>query len=385
MPLVDRTGARALAAIIGMVAVVGLTWGLTGPLLNLMLERQGVSSTLIGLNAAMTGLGALVITPFVPRLVARWGAMRLVYLSLGGTIVALLTLKAIDSFSAWFAIRFILGMAIVILFVVSEVWINQIADDTNRGRLLGIYAACISLGFGCGPLILRLTGTVDWTPFIVAAVMILLAALVISGAGEKRPVFSHERHTPFITYLRASPIALFGGIVFGAVETGVFGLMPVFGVKNGLTPELGASLLAAVALGNFVLQYPIGLLADRMRPFYVLMGCAAIGVVGGMALPFAIDTLFIWPLLFIWGGSITGIYTVSLTLLGHQYKGLALAGANAALIAAYNIGALSGQPFLGQSMDLIEPAGFGYGLALIFFGFFAFASVMAVRRMNRAT
>ena len=93
MGLVGRASARSLAAIIGMVTVVGLTWGLTGPLLNLILENKGISGRMIGFNGAMTGLGALFITPFVPRLVSRWGAMPLIFVSLGGSAVALLALK----------------------------------------------------------------------------------------------------------------------------------------------------------------------------------------------------------------------------------------------------------------------------------------------------
>ena len=380
MALVDRDSARSLAAIIGMVSVVGLTWGLTGPLLNLILEERGTSATLIGINGAMTGLGALAITPFVPRLVSRFGALPLIFVSLAGSAAAFLLLRAIEAYSAWLAIRFGLGMAIVILFVISEVWINQIADDGNRGRLLGIYAACLSAGFGVGPLLVDVLGTKGWAPFIAGTAMIGFAGFVITLVGPNRPTFENKRHTPFITYLKASPIPLIGGIIYGAAETGVFGLLPVFGVKSGFSVGLSAAMLAAVAAGNIVLQYPVGWLADRLKPVHVLIGCATVGIAGGIALPLLAETLALWPLLFLWGGTITGVYTISLTMLGHQYKGLALAGANAALIAAYNLGTLGGLPFLGQAMDLIEPDGLGYGLAFIFFVFLATSAILGTRK-----
>ena len=147
---------------------------------------------------------------------------------------------------------------------------------------------------------------------------------------------------------------------------------------------MSALFLTAVAAGNFALQYPVGWLADRFPPLRILILCATIGVLGGIALPLLATTPFIWPLLFIWGGTITGIYTISLTMLGLQYKGLALAGANAALIAAYNLGTLGGLPFLGKAMDIITPDGLGYGLALIFFLFFAFSATVGVRSRLRA-
>lgn len=380
MARIDSQRIRSMVAVTGMVAVVGLTWGLTGPLLNLILEERGISGTLIGLNSAMTGLGALLITPFVPRMVGRWGAVLLIYISLLGSAIALLALKAIDSFAAWFLIRFLLGSAIVILFVISEIWINQIADDSNRGRLLGLYASFISAGFGFGPLLIGVTGTDGWAPFIAAAAMIVIAAIIISAAGGHRPEFGDEPPTPFFSYLSASPVPIIGGIIYGAVETGVFGLLPVFAVKSGYSVELSASLLTMVAAGNIALQFPIGWLADRIPPIRVLIGCAVVGISGGIMLPFVIDSWVVWPVLFVWGGTITGVYTISLTMLGHQYRGLALAGANAALIAAYNLGTLGGLPFLGQSMDLIVPDGFGYGLAILFFLFFATAATLGTRQ-----
>ncbi len=377
----DHSKARPLAAIIGMISVVGLVFGLTGPLLNLLLVERGFSNTLIGLNGAMMALGGISMAPFIPRLVVIVGPMRLI---LGALIVGatcLLGLRLFAAIEAWFVLRYVLGASIVIPFVLSEVWINQIADDSNRGRLLGLYAACISFGFGGGPLLVSFTGTEGWLPFMVAASLIGLGCLVILGAGQSRPQFESNKTTSIFRYFRLSPVALMAGLVYGAIETGVFQLLPVFGTYTGFSNEASARLLTAIALGNVVLQFPIGWLADKIPPIRVLLGCALIGMLGGLALPALVGTIYIWPLLFVWGGTITGVYTIGLTLLGHQYRGLALASANAALISAYNIGSLTGSPFLGKSMDLVLPNGFGYGLAIIFGGFLLFA--LAMRRHHQ--
>ncbi|MFN3233644.1 MAG: MFS transporter [Alphaproteobacteria bacterium] len=377
--MLDRSKVRVLAAIIGMISVVGLVFGLTGPLLNLLLVDRGYSNTLIGINGAMMALGGICVTPFIPRLVVWAGPMRLIFTGLISAAILLLGMRLFEAIEVWFVLRFLLGAAIVIPFVLSEVWINQIASDGNRGRLLGVYAACISLGFGAGPLLVSFTGTQGWLPFLVAAGLVSLGCLVILGAGKSRPEFESNHPTPIFRYFKLSPVALMAGVVYGAVESGVFQLLPVFGTYTGLENEASARLLTVIALGNVVLQFPVGWLADRIKPIRVLIGCATIGAIGGLALPVLMGTLYIWPLLFIWGGTITGVYTIGLTMLGHRYKGLQLAGANAALIAAYNFGSLTGSPFLGQSMDLVLPDGFGYGLAMIFGAFLLFALFMRGR------
>ncbi|TIT52535.1 MAG: MFS transporter, partial [Mesorhizobium sp.] len=64
----DRMPWAAMAGIIATVTVFALAQGLTYPLLSFILERQGTTSGLIGLSAAMTPLGFIVSAPFVPAL-----------------------------------------------------------------------------------------------------------------------------------------------------------------------------------------------------------------------------------------------------------------------------------------------------------------------------
>ena len=364
-----RSRTRSLVAIIGMIGVVGLVFGLTAPLLNLLLERQGLSGRMIGLNGAMTALGALVFTPFIPAMAIRVGPFRLLFGTLAATAVLLIAYKIFDDYRVWFALRFLMGVAVVVPFLISEIWINQIATPQNRGRLLGIYAACISAGFGTGPLLMQVTGVDGWTPFVCAAALVLLAMGAISLARDDRPYLDPLGHKSPLPYIKASPVAITAGLMYGAIETGIFGLLPVYGVRSGFSVTMAATQLTVIAAGNILLQYPVGWLADKTEPRRVLMLCAVVGVLGGVLLPSLKESLFMWPLLFIWGGTITGMYTVSLTMLGQTYTGLALASANAALILAYNMGAMGGPPLLGQAMDMMNPNGLVYGLAGFFLVF----------------
>lgn len=374
----SRSSIRTLAAILGMISVVGLVFGLTGPLLNLLLERQGQSGRMIGLNGAMTALGALVFTPFIPMIAVRVGAFRILFATLAATALLLLTYKIFDDYRVWFVLRFMMGVAVVVPFLISEIWINQIATPQNRGRLLALYGASISVGFGAGPLMLQVTGVGGWPPFLASAVLVLLAMALISLARSERPYLDPHGHRSPWPYVRQSPLAILAGLMYGAIETGIFGLLPVYGVRSGFSETTAAAQLTVIAAGNILLQYPVGWLADRTEPRRVLALCAAVGLLGGALLPTMKESVLMWPLLFVWGGTITGMYTVALTMLGHKYTGLALASANAALIMAYNAGAMGGPPVLGQAMDLVNPDGMVYGLAG-FFLIFVVANLLVPR------
>ena len=379
--MTGRSRNRSLVAIIGMIGVVGLVFGLTAPLLNLLLERQGMSGRAIGLNGAMTALGALIFTPFIPSVALRVGPFRLLFATLLATALILLAFKLFDDYRAWFVLRFLMGIAVVVPFLISEIWINQIATPQNRGRMLGIYAACISAGFGSGPLLMQVTGVGGWTPFVVAAALVLVAMGAISMARGDSPYLDPMGHKSPLPYVRAAPLAILAGLMYGAIETGIFGLLPVYGVRSGFGEGMAAAQLTVIAAGNILLQYPVGWLADKTPPRRVLMLCAVTGVLGGALLPALKDSVLMWPLLFVWGGTITGMYTVALTMLGQKYTGLALASANAALIVAYNAGAMGGPPLLGQAMDLVDPDGLAYGLAG-FFVIFLVANLLVPRERS---
>ncbi|MCK5326081.1 MAG: hypothetical protein KAJ57_08730, partial [Woeseiaceae bacterium] len=68
---------RSLIAVIASMVVVNLVYGLTLPLLSLVLDAEGISKTIIGLSIVAQASAGVVITPFVPRLMTRIGPGRL--------------------------------------------------------------------------------------------------------------------------------------------------------------------------------------------------------------------------------------------------------------------------------------------------------------------
>ena len=83
------------------------------------------------------------------------------------------------------------------IFTSGEAWINQLAGDVGRGRIIGIYAAALSAGFGIGPLILSLTGIEGWPPFLVNAAITALATL---------PLLWHRRRVARLRAASAAPV-----------------------------------------------------------------------------------------------------------------------------------------------------------------------------------
>jgi MFS family permease len=279
--------------------------------------------------------------------------------------------------------RFIFGAALATMFTTSEYWVNAIATEETRGRLIGIYATIFSLGWATGPLLLGALGAESWAPLIVTTLLLGLSMIPLTILRHGAPIPEKPAPGGLLEILRLAPVAALAPFVYGAVEIGVFSLLPVYALHHGLSASEGAGMLAALGAGNVALQYPIGWLADRMDRQRLLVFCALAGVVGALSLPFVLHApALLYMTLFSWGGVVVGLYTMGLVLLGARFKGPQLAAANTAVMILYSAGGLLAPPVSGAAMDLFPPHGLVWVLGLLCGSYALFATLAMCRPQN---
>lgn len=355
---------RSYLAPIAAMAVFGMVIGLSAPLLSLILESRGYGSAMIGLNATATAVAILLGSPLVPVVARRIGLRALLLTALFSNVVLFALLALVDDYWAWFVFRFFMGLTGSALFVGSEAWISQVAPDGQRGRIIGLYATALSAGFASGPLLVPIVGIQGLLPFATGCGLFIMASLPLL-AGTAPPVHGRSAFG-ILTFIRQAPPIATATACFGLIEFGTFGLLPVYGVRLGLSEGRAATLLSAMALGQIVLQIPIGWLADRHGAYRMLKLCAAVGLLGPIAiLLLPLGYLPLLVLLFVWGGTVAGLYGMSLALVGGRFDGPSLVTANAALATLYGSGAILGPSGGGVAMDLWNPHGLIAVLALV--------------------
>jgi MFS family permease len=363
--LTPRETLLSLASAIVSVTIVGIGLSLTMPLLALRLDQQGFSARAIGLNSTAGGLAVLVGAGAVPALVRQFGVKRLLLLSILIGCISLLNFALTNNYWTWLAIRAVFGGALSTLFVTSEFWINAVAPLRQRGFVLGFYATSLSAGFAAGPMILGFTGTEGISPFLAGVVLFALASAPIVIWSGKAPVIKSVPNAGLLAILTCVPLATIAALLHGAIETASLGLLPVYALRAGDSPQTGALLVSLFALGNVVFQLPIGFVSDHMARGKLLVFLASISLCGAVAMATAGPERFLLFcfLLVIWGGVVGSLYAVGLAHLGSRYSGADLASANAAFIMLYALGMIIGPPIAGFGMDLISPNGLFFSIA----------------------
>lgn len=375
----------SISAAIASISVVGIAIGLGMPLLSVILDERGYSTTMIGLNTAVAGIASIAAAPLATPLAMRFGVVwtMLAMILLGA--LAFLGFYAATEFWMWFPLRALLHVALTVLFILSEFWISISAPPARRGFVLGIYATVLSLGFAGGPWLFGQIGSAGFMPFAVTFGLVIVAAIPVLAAWRESPAIHAEGGSGgFVRYIWLVPTATAAVLVFGAVETGGFAFFPIYGDRIGYSEADAALLLTMIGLGNVLFQIPLGMVSDRIGDRrHLLLACAVVGLAGTLLMPYAAYNWRVMAaLLFVWGGAVAALYTIGLAHLGARLSGRDLASANAAFILCYGIGMVVGPQAIGIGMDVFGDDGFGWSLA-VFFAIYIALALRRLARMNR--
>lgn len=365
-----------VAGVLFLIAAEAFLYGYTYPFFSLALEKRELANWLIGLNASLAGAGILIVGPFLPKLIDLLGLRALVAALFGISLLSFAAILVADDVVVWFVARFVMGACFAALWTTTEIWLNGVVDDRHRGRIIGasgtLYAACQFLG----PLALGATGVTGSLPLWVAigplAAGVLVALSIPSRAGEVEEEEAGSPDTLRMAFTLAGALvaaALLGGIG----ETAMQALLPLYGLAHGFDDAGASGLVAVFSLGEAMLVALLGWMADRFGRRRTLQVCAVVAAATCLALPLGIGSLAIaWPLLFLAGGTISGIYTLGVILIGQDFRGQRLAVVSTGFAMAYSAGSIIGSTPAGLAIDLFGPEALPLGIAACFAGLAAF-------------
>ena len=353
-----RANALSLAAVLSASFGVGLIFGFQPPLIALVLERGGASSFEIGAVSSVSTVAIMLCSPLYPSAIRRLGSRRAVILGIAVSTVVLFVMPLLPGFQGWFVLRFVTGCSLGLEWIASEIWLNRLATDQTRGTVMGTYATVFAAGVMSGPLLLQLTGTSGWRPFVVGAVCLALTALPLLAARDPEAGDATGDRLQWLRIARAAPIVMLAALIAGLVESAYVSLLPVFALLRGLDEHSALLLVTVFLAGNVILQLPIGRLGDRLGRYRVLALCAAVCVIGPILLSAVMGVPWlVWPLLLLWGGTMYGFYTQGIALLGESYPHAELADANTVYVVVYCAGGIVGPILGGLAMDAWSPNG----------------------------
>ena len=353
-----------MVALFASVSIVGLSTGLTIPLVSLLLSQRGVASDWLGIAAAMPAIGMLLASLCAHRLSKHIANKTLLLFASGLSALSILAIAFSDSLLWLMAWRFLMGVGCGLLVVLGETWVNVISAPQWRGRCVAAYATMYTLCQVAGPSVLAWFGSnAVWPLWIAFACNVLGFALLLPSKCEMALGEDTGKHsmTP-LAVIRFAPAVILAIFTFAFFDTAMLALLPLYGLQYGLSEQTAVLAVSVLFIGDALFQMPLGWLADRFGAKRVHSYCARFFIVFLLVLPWAMSSMALWLVLLLLGASAGGLYTLGLIRVGGRFEGQDLVAANAANGIVWGVGSLTGPIISNGLMNVLGSNGLLYGL-----------------------
>ncbi len=341
--------------------IIGIKLGTLIPLLALILEARGYSNTEIGLNVVAQPLAVILFVRITPIIIHKIGLAKSIIIAQIFTIILYFTFPIFDSLTSWFVIRFIIGFAGALAWNAFDTWMLSMADDTNRGKIVTIYNTVFVIGFSSGPIVLSFTGIEGWLPFIVISSLSFIAILPLIMLEIEDPKLPDKKSLPVFAAIIAAPTIFGAAILCGLDDVMFVSFFPIFMIKNQFAQEIALQYVTITLVGGVMCQPLIGVLLDKFNKRLLLNIAVLITFFCPILFAIYLDNFYVMAAsCFIWGGAASGLFAISLTMLGERYSASQVAGATAILVMVFEVGSLIGPLIGGRVMDAVGPMGFIY-------------------------
>ncbi|WP_375449731.1 MFS transporter [uncultured Devosia sp.] len=354
--------------------------GLQGLLLSVRGAQEGFSLLSLGLIGTGWSVGFVTGSITVPLVVRKVGHIRAFSVMAAiGTVTILLNLMMIHDWS-WIVLRALSGFCFAGAAMIVESWLNEVADNKNRGTVFSIY---VTINMACstlGQIAMSLTGTAGYVPFVLGAISFICAVLptALTSSPQPRPLASAKLDVRLL--YKTSPVAAIAAFSVG-MANGSFGtLAPVYGYEQGLDASGIAFLFALAAILGAIAQIPFGRLSDRVDRRLVLIGLSGTACVVG-ALTVIINPAGGWMmyvLFALYGFAANPIYAVAVAHANDFAKDGEFAKIAGGMLLILGVGLAIGPAVASVIMSNFAPV----GLFIVTAAFHGALAVTAALRMR---
>ncbi|AZV61398.1 MFS transporter [Peribacillus frigoritolerans] len=363
------------SVLILIVGISGFSQGMLLPIIAIIFENDGISSSLNGFHAASLYIGILLISPFMEAPLRKYGYKPLIVFG-GITVILSLALFPVwKSFSFWFVLRFFIGIGDHTLHFATQTWITAISPKTKRGRNLAIYGLFFSLGFMVGPLMTKLLEINQSLPFIITSILSLLAWSAVFLIGNELPEQDDSESTSFLGTLkrftkvsRIAWVAFLLPFTFGVLEASLNSNFPVFALRSGIDLTAVSIIIPAFSAGTLLTQIPLGMISDRFGRrktlLTILFSGFAIFTLAGIY-SYSVLGLFIC---FMFGGMMVGsTFSLGISYMADLLPRNLLPAGNLLCSIFFSLGSIGGPFFGGLVIEHIQGGNFFYMISIMLF------------------
>ncbi|UYZ22817.1 MFS transporter [Mesobacillus jeotgali] len=339
--------------LVSIVAISGFSQGMLLPLIAIIFEQDGVSSSMNGFHATGLYLGILIASPLMEAPLRRFGYKPIILIG-GFTVAISLALFPLwKSFWFWFLLRLAIGIGDHMLHFATQTWITSFSPKNRLGRNISLYGLFFGLGFAAGPLMTGFVKINTTLPFIISSAISLAAWLTVWLLNNERPEHDTDSSSFFGTMKRFGKVFKYAWVAFlppfgyGFLEASLNGNFPVYAMRSGIGVDAVALLLPAFAIGGILSQLPLGVLSDKLGRRNVLIVVTLAGFISFTAAGLLENSTIGLLICFFLAGTVVGsTFSLGISYMADLLPKQLLPAGNLMCGIFFSFGSISG-PFIG--------------------------------------
>jgi MFS family permease len=339
--------------LVSIVAISGFSQGMLLPLIAIIFEQDGVSSSMNGFHATGLYLGILIASPLMEAPLRRFGYKPIILIG-GFTVAISLALFPLwKSFWFWFLLRLAIGIGDHMLHFATQTWITSFSPKDRLGRNISLYGLFFGLGFAAGPLMTGFVKINTTLPFIISSAISLAAWFTVWLLKNERPEHDTDSTSFFGTMKRFGKVFKYAWVAFlppfgyGFLEASLNGNFPVYAMRSGIGVDAVALLLPAFAIGGILSQLPLGILSDKLGRRNVLIVVTLAGFISFTAAGLLENSTTGLLICFFLAGTLVGsTFSLGISYMADLLPKQLLPAGNLMCGIFFSFGSISG-PFIG--------------------------------------
>ncbi len=341
--------------------------GLNGSVLGVRSDAEGFSLGVTGVIMASYFVGFLAGTAYAEHALRQVGHIR-VFAALASMASTVVLVQAIVVHPvSWSLTRFVFGACMAGLYVVVESWLNDLATNRTRGRLLSVYMIVTMAGLAAGQLLLNVEDQAGYTLFIIASVLVSVALVPVTLSASSLPPMVVPESIGFRALLPRIPTALVASFFSGAGAGALIGMGAVYAAQTSMSALEISLFLAAPALGALVFQWPVGWLSDTLPRRGVMFGVGAAATVTPLlALVVPETSPLATVAMVLIGGSMFPFYSLGVAYANDWLRAEEILGASGTLVRVNGSGAIAGPLLAATAMSVFGPRFFFWTISAMF-------------------
>jgi len=360
-----KSTAAATWALFSGLALLMMGNGLNGSLLGVRSEAEGFGLAVSGIVMACYFAGFLAGSHYATHVLGTVGHIR-VFAALASSASTTVLLHAtFVNPVVWGAMRFLFGLCMAGLYVVVESWLNHMATNETRGRLLSIYMVISMGGVSIGQALLIVADTNGFGLFILASVLVSMSLVPVSLSSTSAPPLGLPEPMSIREIASIVPTGLVTSFFVGAGAGTLLGIGAIYGATVGMTSSRIAVFLSAPMIGAMIAQLPIGMVSDRISRRLVILIVSILAAVVSAG-PLFVDANSLWAVgfMFLLGAMTFPLYSLGIAYTNDWLPAEKILGASGALVRVNGTGAVIGPVVTAILMAVFSPALFFWGLAI---------------------